>query len=74
LKSSIQNRLTNLENKMSWLYANEFFEQWLQIHYPSEVINYWEILDTAPLEFRLECCNRAWNQMRKAHLSADNCF
>lgn len=65
MKSAINKRLTHLENKMRWWYADTFFDEWLQEHYNSGVDNFWEILDTIPQEFQLQCLHRAWDQMRK---------
>ncbi len=71
MKPSIEKRLTNVENKIRWRHADQFFKEWLQEHPRSDTDNIWEVLETVPQEFKLEYLNLAFNEMRKARSQPD---
>ena len=64
MRNSDHKRLKHLESKIRSLDVKGFFEEWLKEHHPSGIESYWDILDETPVEFRLECMNRIFEELR----------
>ncbi len=68
MKENWKKRLSALEQQTRFLFMPQLLDEWIESYQGNTPRDYWKLWELVPLELRLECLFRAFDQKRNAKI------